>query len=58
METWQCKYDEDCCGCYFKETQVAEDKYKECWDCRPIVYVDSTDPAVPSNYVKYSAYKE
>ena len=25
-----CKYDEDCNGCYFKETSIAEDKYKEC----------------------------
>ena len=58
MKSYQCKYDEDCNGCYFKETQIAEDKYKECWDCVPIVYIDSTEPAVPSNYIKHLPYQE
>ena len=58
MKSYQCKYDEDCNGCYFKETSIAEDKYKECWDCVPIVYIDSTDPAVPSNYVRQLPYQE
>ena len=58
MKSYQCKYDEDCNGCYFKETPIAEDKYKECWDCVPIVYIDSTDPAVPSNYAKHLSYQE
>ena len=58
MKSYQCKYDEDCNGCYFKETSIAEDKYKECWDCVPIIYIDSTDPAVPSNYVSQLPYQE
>ena len=58
MKSYQCKYDEDCNGCYFKETSIAEDRYKECWDCVPIVYIDSTDPAVPSNYVRQLPYQE
>lgn len=51
MSTYKCKYSEDCNGCYFKETKIDEDKFKECWDCVPVVYIDSNEPAVPSNYI-------
>ncbi len=58
MKSYQCKYDKDCNGCYFKETTIEEDKFNKCWDCVPVVYVDSTDPAFPSNYIKHLPCQE